>query len=46
MSILFICSYVSNEWPFGDAWCKIVQYLIIVTALSSIYTLVLMSLVI
>lgn len=36
--------YVSNEWPFGNAWCKIVQYLIIVTALASIYTLVLMSL--
>lgn len=36
--------YVSNEWPLGNAWCKIVQYLIIVTALASIYTLVLMSL--
>lgn len=36
--------YVANEWPLGNAWCKIVQYLIIVTALASIYTLVLMSL--
>lgn len=36
--------YVATEWPLGNAWCKIVQYLIIVTALASIYTLVLMSL--
>lgn len=36
--------YVADEWPLGNAWCKIVQYLIIVTALASIYTLVLMSL--
>lgn len=36
--------YVANEWPLGNAWCKMVQYLIIVTALASIYTLVLMSL--
>lgn len=36
--------YIANEWPLGNAWCKIVQYLIIVTALASIYTLVLMSL--
>ncbi|XP_031618278.1 allatostatin-A receptor-like [Contarinia nasturtii] len=36
--------YVTDEWPLGNAWCKIVQYLIIVTALVSIYTLVLMSL--
>lgn len=35
--------YMLNEWPLGNAWCKIVQYLIIVTALTSIYTLVLMS---
>lgn len=35
--------YISNDWPLGNAWCKIVQYLIIVTALASIYTLVLMS---
>lgn len=36
--------YVTNQWPLGNVWCKIVQYLIIVTALASIYTLVLMSL--
>lgn len=36
--------YLTDEWPIGNAWCKIVQYLIIVTALASIYTLVLMSL--
>lgn len=36
--------YVANQWPLGNAWCKIIQYLIIVTALASIYTLVLMSL--
>lgn len=36
--------YITNEWPLGNAWCKTVQYLIIVTALASIYTLVLMSL--
>lgn len=36
--------YVSDEWSLGNAWCKTVQYLIIVTALASIYTLVLMSL--
>lgn len=36
--------YILTAWPFGDLWCKIVQYLIVVTALVSIYTLVLMSL--
>ncbi|XP_046408877.1 allatostatin-A receptor-like [Ischnura elegans] len=36
--------YALPYWPFGDAWCKIVQYLIVVTALASVYTLVLMSL--
>lgn len=36
--------YVSDTWPLGNIWCKIIQYLIIVTALASIYTLVLMSL--
>jgi allatostatin receptor len=36
--------YVLPFWPFGDAWCKIVQYLIVVTAYASVYTLVLMSL--
>lgn len=36
--------YVLTEWPFGETWCKVVQYLIVVTAHASIYTLVLMSL--
>lgn len=36
--------FVLPYWPFGNVWCKIVQYLIIVTAYASIYTLVLMSL--
>lgn len=36
--------YIFPSWPFGDIWCKIVQYLIVVTAHASIYTLVLMSL--
>jgi allatostatin A receptor len=36
--------YVLTYWPFGDVWCKIVQYLIVVTAHASVYTLVFMSL--
>lgn len=36
--------YAFLFWPFGDIWCRIVQYLIVVCALASIYTLVLMSL--
>lgn len=36
--------FVLPYWPFGNVWCKIVQYLIIVTANASVYTLVLMSL--
>ncbi|XP_030573949.1 allatostatin-A receptor [Drosophila novamexicana] len=35
--------YVTQHWPFGKMWCRSVQYLIVVTAYSSIYTLVLMS---
>ncbi|XP_017482164.1 PREDICTED: allatostatin-A receptor [Rhagoletis zephyria] len=35
--------YITEYWPFGDIWCRSVQYLIVVTAFSSIYTLVLMS---
>lgn len=50
--LLFICfcipftavDYSVGKWPFGLFWCKGVQYLIIVTAYISIYTLVLMSL--
>ncbi|XP_039290143.1 allatostatin-A receptor [Nilaparvata lugens] len=36
--------YILPFWPFGDFWCKTVQYLICVTAYASVYTLVLMSL--
>ncbi|XP_071564901.1 allatostatin-A receptor isoform X2 [Temnothorax nylanderi] len=36
--------FVLPYWPFGNLWCKTVQYLIIVTAYASVYTLVLMSL--
>ncbi|XP_015789363.1 allatostatin-A receptor-like [Tetranychus urticae] len=36
--------YALKYWPFGDIWCRIVQYLIYVSAFASIYTLVLMSL--
>ncbi|XP_055374801.1 allatostatin-A receptor [Condylostylus longicornis] len=35
--------YVLPEWPFGDCWCKFVQYMIVVTCHCSVYTLVLMS---
>ncbi|KAL8620756.1 hypothetical protein ACOMHN_041930 [Nucella lapillus] len=36
--------YAIPVWPFGDVWCKVVQYLIFVCAYASVYTLVLMSL--
>jgi len=36
--------YALTYWPFSDIWCKIVQYLVVVTAYASVYTLVLMSL--
>lgn len=50
--LLFICfcipftavDYSFGQWPFGLACCRIVQYLINVSAYISIYTLVLMSL--
>lgn len=35
--------YSVGHWVFGQLWCKFNQYLIVVCALSSIYTLVLMS---
>jgi allatostatin receptor len=38
------CDYALAYWPFGDTWCRVVQYLILVLACASIYTLVLMSL--
>lgn len=36
--------YATPVWPFGNAWCKIYQYVIHVTVYASVYTLVLMSL--
>lgn len=36
--------YAIPYWPFGDTWCRTVQYLIIVCAYASVYTLMLMSL--
>ncbi|KAF6198963.1 hypothetical protein GE061_006986 [Apolygus lucorum] len=36
--------YIFTFWPFGDLWCRMVQYLIVVTAYASVFTLVLMSL--
>ncbi|CAL1273166.1 unnamed protein product [Larinioides sclopetarius] len=36
--------YALPYWLFGDIWCRVVQYLVIVCAYASIYTLVLMSL--
>ena len=35
--------YVLTSWPFGLAWCQMVQYLIYTTSYVSIYTLILMS---
>ena len=32
-----------SVWFFGELWCILVQYLIMVTVLVSIYTLVLIS---
>ncbi|XP_043283433.1 allatostatin-A receptor-like isoform X2 [Venturia canescens] len=47
--VLFCIPFTATDfvllyWPFGNVWCKIVQYLIIVTACASVWTLVLMSL--
>ncbi|KAK7507880.1 hypothetical protein BaRGS_00000845 [Batillaria attramentaria] len=36
--------YAMSVWPFGSVWCKMVQYLVFVSAYLSVYTLVLMSL--
>lgn len=30
--------YAFVYWPFGSVWCKVVQYLIVVCAYASIYT--------
>ncbi|KAF6198962.1 hypothetical protein GE061_006985 [Apolygus lucorum] len=35
--------FVLRHWPFGDLWCKTVQYIICVTAFASVYTLVMLS---
>lgn len=35
--------YALPIWPFGDIWCKIVNYLMYVCAYASVWTLVLMS---
>ncbi|KAL4240628.1 Galanin-like G-protein coupled receptor npr-9 [Mactra antiquata] len=37
-------AYAIPQWQFGEAWCKIHQYLIYVCAYASVYTLVIMSL--
>ena len=50
MFFIIICvpftaaTYAMPIWPFGNAWCKIYQYMLNVTAYASVYTLVLMSL--
>lgn len=36
-------AYAQHWWPLGRAFCKFYQYVIYVTAYSSVYTLVLMS---
>ncbi|XP_076055529.1 allatostatin-A receptor-like [Oratosquilla oratoria] len=36
--------YILSSWPFGIIWCKTVQYLTYVTAYTSVYTLLLLSL--
>jgi len=44
LCIPFIAAdFVLPTWPFANIWCKVVQYLIIVTVFMSIYILVLMS---
>jgi allatostatin receptor len=37
-------AYALPQWPFGEVWCKIVQFLMYVCAYASVYTLVVMSL--
>jgi allatostatin receptor len=34
----------AEGWPFGPAWCSVVQFLIHLTTYGSVYTLVLLSL--
>jgi len=35
--------YASDSWPFGAAVCKLMHYLVNVTAYVTVYTLVLIS---
>lgn len=35
--------YILPSWPFGEVWCKMVQYLTYVTAYASVFTLLLLS---
>lgn len=37
-------TYAIPRWPFGNIWCKAVQYMMYVCAYASVYTLVIMSL--
>jgi len=49
ISFLVVCvpfnayKYAADAWPFGDVLCKLVQYLLYVTAYVTIYTLVAVS---
>ncbi|XP_046573996.1 allatostatin-A receptor-like [Haliotis rubra] len=36
--------YALPVWPFGNAWCKLTRFMAYVSALASVYTLVLLSL--
>ena len=37
--------FAANRWPFGDAACRLMHYLINVTAYVTVYTLVLISII-
>lgn len=37
-------NYAMSYWPFGAVWCKVVHFLIHVSAYASVWTLVLLSL--
>ena len=49
VSFLFFCgsftvvNYALTEWPLGDVVCRIIQYLLYVTAYVNVYTLVAVS---
>jgi len=36
--------FAANRWPFGDVPCRLMHYLINVTAYVTVYTLVVISL--